>query len=338
MPVVVGGVALGDMILVLGCIVLLMMRHQIDAWCRPLVVGLTHPHTALWKRVLTAPFRYVLGPAATFALRYAERILAWHVRVILKPCVAFIHGCAVITSELAYLILHFPAEVHWALHYLRHVAIPTLIHAAVAPVAKLAGEAKTLALGLRHDADAIAGSVADSLNGLGWITNADFFGALRNLAHAFAHLWHYVYGEVTARLGVLERDSLDLLHGIDELTRRLGELVAGKLHDLDVAVGGLLDTVDLDLKPFIDALRRGIIPAAMLGAIVAALAAVWDGIFCRNTNAVGRHLCGIDNSLLDAFLADVTGVLVLGSLVEVTRELQGVVRETTEAIAELAEV
>lgn len=322
----------------MGALLIVLMSQMATHWMNPIISAVMHPNHALWKRILTAPFRYVLGPAAKASVHYATAFLNWNAHALLRPCVRFFHGIAVLISEANYIILHLPAEVHWALYYLRHIAVPHLIHAAVAPVARLASDAKELALRIDHDATAAAGAIADTLTGLGWITGATFFGALRNLAHAFAHLWAYVYGEVTTKLGVLEREAIDLRRGIDDFGTRLGDLIAGKVATLERAVAGLLDTVDTDLKPFIDALRRGILPVAMLAAIVAALTAAWDGIFCRNTNAVGRHLCGLDTAMLDGFLLAITAEMTLGGLDELVHELQAVVGETASAVRALAEV
>jgi hypothetical protein len=100
----------------------------------------------------------------------------------------------------------------------------------------------------------------------------------------------------------------------------------------------VIDTVYVDLKPFTDALRRGVIPALMLTGILEGLRKLLPGIFCRNTNEVGKVLCGLDSGLLDVFLLGVTAELALGGLPELVRELQAVTRESVEALQALAEV
>jgi hypothetical protein len=337
-PLVLPGIAGATMALLLSGIVLYILLRTLDQWCRPLINGLTHGHSSLWKKILLSPVRYVLGPAARFALHYTRVALGWAVHACVRPAVRWLHELAILVGELAAWLEHFPADVHWALHYLRHVAVPRLIHAALLPVIKLANEAHKLAAALRKEADQAGAAIGATLTGIGWLTGATFFGSLRNLAAAFAHLWRYVYGELTSDLRVAERAIRTLRADAATLERYVHGSLLGLIHRLTAVVDDVIDTVYVDLKPFADALRRGVIPGLMLTGILEGLRRLLPGIFCRNTNEVGKVLCGLDSGLLDVFLLGVTAELALGGLPELVRELQAVTRESVEAIQALAEV
>jgi hypothetical protein len=276
-PLVLPAIAAEAMVLVLMGIVLYIMLRSLDVWCRPLVNAVMHPHHSLWKRIITAPIRYVLGPAAKFTLHYVRVAMGWGVHAVVRPAVRFVHALAILTGELAAWLEAFPADVHYALHYLRHITVPKLIHAALAPVIAIAVEARTIARALRKETDQVGAAVGATLTGLGWITGASLFGSLRNLAAAFAHLWRYVYGELTTSLRVAERAIRTLRADAVALEQYVHGTLARLIARMEATLDDVIDTVYIDLKPFVDALRNGVIPGVMIAGIVAALQKLLPG-------------------------------------------------------------
>jgi hypothetical protein len=279
----------------------------------------------------------------------------------LRPLAKFFHELAVTVDRTAFWIGAFAEATYAALHYLRHVTIPHLIGAAVRPI-KIA--IRDIRETLRDVTTKLAGAtaaVAATLNDLGWRTVGEFDHVMSNFVHAFAQLWRYVHGHVADGIDYLYNVvKVELagatagvqgaLNGIDWLTsggfahtltnfaRAFAHLWRYVYGTVAVRLEDVYGEVFTDLKPFIDALKRGVIPAALLAGIVAALSRVWDGLFCRNTNAAGRELCALEQGLMDDFLAVLFGTAILLNFRQYVELEQRLMGATARGIKDILEV
>ena len=111
--------------------------------------------------------------------------------------------------------------------------------------------------------------------------------------------------------GVSLADVRDLIaDGIDRLRRDLTDAINTAaqdaftgIDDLRKDVLGFIDTLRVELQAQIATLADALNPAAIGAIAVAAITAAAPNLFCRNTNAATRKLCGLDSALLDAVLA-----------------------------------
>jgi hypothetical protein len=245
-------------------------------WLRPLVLALQHPHGSWWKRLL------LKGAAAVaVATLYVEK----HVRLALSEFAA--GGLHMLTRGFAGLAacFHFTYrelglvahDIADALAYLRHHTIPHLIHAAVAPVARLAHSAYAEALAAERFAKAL---------------EKRFLRGIDRLRKS------------------LEAWTLTRLHGIDRLIGRLASRVRAAEHAITVTIPHELGAIRLRLTRLEKLLGIG----ALTAAIIRVLARRFPWLFCRNVNALGRAICGMNPDALNSLIGLLIGVFVFSDL------------------------
>jgi hypothetical protein len=217
--------------------------------------------------------------------------------------------------------------------------IPRIARDIVAPVRDLARSAWNLARAIEAEIAQGTELVRDVLATLPWRIAGDFSAVFRGVATALRNVWRYVYGELTQRVDYVFDTALPRIRrDILDLRDYVRNVVDTSIAWLTVAVETLEREVYTDIKPFIDALKKGVIPAALLTAIVAALSAAWSGLFCRNTNEVGKRLCGVGSLGLDDFLAVMFTGVAIANLEQLVRLAQAVADEAFEGIQDLLEV
>ena len=87
-------------------------------------------------------------------------------------------------------------------------------------------------------------------------------------------------------------------------------------------IGGIERDIS-DLKNRLKHLGESLVPAVILGALIAALSQVGAGsVRCAKVNRWNKGLCGINEGLLDALLAELAILVVGGSLIEFAKALQ----------------
>lgn len=193
-----------------------------------------------------------------------------------------------------------------ALGYLRHHAIPSLIHAAVSPVARLAHRA----LHAAHVADAYAHALERRLlRGIDRLEHR----LVRRFERVFHGIDAFVRHTVWPRLRTAERE---LTHVV---TRDLPAIRRGER-----ALARRLSRVE-------KALALGVIGALMYRV----LARVAPWLFCRNWKKVGNAVCGLNPSRLDALLALLLGAFLVRDLRTVAEWASGVEDEAAHGLAEL---
>lgn len=182
--------------------------------------------------------------------------------------------------------------------------------------------------------------------------------------------WHLaktisrVYGEAASgRLGKRFQawvlNEIAHLHGVSRVVVRETKVIektvvqkgkAGALTVVRPTVAGLSHVIEVDLprlrardRALTDEVARlwryarnrraAIASGALLGAVAYALAklgASW--VRCSNVKRLGRRVCGMDNSLLDALLADTLAVVGAISILELAHELQRIMPEVTDVV------
>jgi hypothetical protein len=266
-------------------------------WLRPLVLALQHPHGSWWKRLLLKS-----ASAVAVATLYVEK----HVRLalsqfaagglhLLTRAFAGLASCFHYTYRELGLVAHDIAD---ALAYLRHHTIPRLIHAATAPIAKVAHDAYAAALDAERFAKALEKRFLRGIDRL----------------------------RVSLEAWVLTR-----LHGIDRLIGRLASRVKAVEHAITVTIPHELGAIRVRLTRLEKLLGIG----ALTAAIIRVLARRFPWLFCRNVGTVGRAICGMNPNQLNALLAALLGVLAVEDIRTLARYGEAVERELAEEVRRL---
>lgn len=304
------------------------------AWLRPLLasIGALFPggnlvtKAAKWYQALPRFAKIALYPAVPIigvpiavakAVRFVEhrvtQALGAYAAGHMRPVTAFLNGLAAEVTGLS-TQLYALANTTWhATAYLTAHTIPAMIEDAFT------------------DFRVTVGDVTHSIGG--WVFALD--GAIDRLAGRLGRLEETV---TNIDVGAI---AAELSAGIDALRRQV-------LSDIDAVAQGLRDGIDalrretLDLwratDDKIDALARTLSPAELIAAAsaaaVLAVQAAFPNLFCRNTQAASKRLCGISEGLLDSILALTLAFTLLVDPEEIARlalvaedALEGVIRE-----------
>ena len=283
-------------VLVAGVGAWMLMRTE-TMWLRPALQGLQHPTGAWWKRLALKAAGAVVA-ATLFVEKQVRLALSHFADGGLHLLARVFNGAASMFHFLFREVGAIADDIADALSYLRHHTIPHLIGRAVAPVRHLAHAAMAEALAAERFAKAQAERLARGIDRLG---------------HRLEHL---VIPRITALersvAGVISHDLPRLRRGEIALEHELGDL-AGRLKRIEKALG------------------LGIF-AALVYKILARVAP-W--LFCRNVNKLGRAVCGMNPSALDALIAALLAEIALQDIRTLARYAAAVEREVADDVVKL---
>jgi hypothetical protein len=284
------------------------LHHTSTVWLRSTLNGLAHPRGGFLRRAAFGPLT-LLGRGVLRVEHYARAGISHWTSASSHVLANWLIGLRIVWHGLISEVEAIPHDVADALGYMRHRTIPHLINISLWPVRKLAHEAHRLA----HAANAYAHHEAHRI----W--------------RGIDHLEH----RLTARF-------TKLYHGIDQFVHHtVWPRVRADERRIAGVISRDLPRIRAEEKALSNRLSR-LEKALGLGALTALLVRVlarrFPWLFCRNVTNVGKRVCGLDPSMIgDAFGLLVTAEM-LTNFPELVRILQGVTRETTEAIKDLAEV
>lgn len=213
---------------------------------------------------------------------------------------------------------------HWAEAHLR-------------PVTAWFGALNQLAFGLFVGIGALAGDVADEFERL---LNIDLPHVLRR-AEAFARhgidaLAHDLQRSL-ARLrgyavGIDRLARHTILPQLHRLTRTVEHAIPRELAGIRTRLGALDRRIPRGLTHRLTRLEKLLGAAALAAVVVRTLARRFPWLFCRKVNALGRRLCGLDDSLLAGLLEDTLLIAGIVSVVEFTQSLQTIEDEALKLL------
>ncbi len=149
------------------------------------------------------------------------------------------------------------------------------------------------------------------------------------LAHDVAHLGH-----VTTRVIVHEIPKITqhVTHQTEVIVKRVAYAVPAavanpwpRLWHVEREVKGIEDRVN--------GLGRKLALPVMVGLVAASLEKLGlNAARCSRTQRWDKHLCGMDQSLLDSLIADTLLILGTVSLVDAAKDMQGIVEPLSESV------
>ena len=216
----------------------------------------------------------------------------------IKPFAGFVSTLAHEISALAFEVADL-AETTWGA-FSRLVAhtIPAMIDDALTDVegvvGRLSARVTTLARTLEEDIAQLAGRVRTLEQEVSSISLSD---VRAYVDQSIDRLNRDLLSEIAAV-------SAGIYAGIDALRRDLQ---------------GQFDILGANVNARIDMLRDLLNPAAIGAIAVAAITAAAPNLFCRNTNAATKRLCGLDAALLDAVLGLSLAFVVLTDPEDIAR-------------------
>lgn len=149
------------------------------------------------------------------------------------------------------------------------------------------------------------------------------------LAHDVAHLGH-----VTTRVIVHEIPKVT-----EHVTKQTQVIVKRVAYAVPSAVANpwpRLRHVERDVKGLedrVNGLGRKLALPVMVGLVAASLEKLGlNAARCSRTQRWDKHLCGMDQSILDSLIADTLLILGTLSLVDAAKDLQGVVEPLSESV------
>lgn len=141
------------------------------------------------------------------------------------------------------------------------------------------------------------------------------------LSNDLAHFKGFVFGQIKA-----------LHHAIDvTLPKEIGRIGAGeKALEREIPVG---------LRSRLKSLEKYVFGGAIVGLIIRTLARRFPWLFCRNVQNVGKRVCGMNQNLLQALLADTAVISGAISIVELAKACQALTPVVESALKDfIAEV
>lgn len=306
-------------LLLFGAIVLLVLLDRTDAWLRSLLVWIFKERKSFWKRVLTWPLTKIV-PALARIEHAVSSALGHAVAWTLKPVTGMFHSLAVIARDSSIALGYLAQQTHDALYYLRHTAVPRLIETAVAPVRTVANNALAAARAVTTRINRIEDRFTGALAALGIGVWATLDNALVGFAHYVDNLHDQVWQVVTPRVNQLFYTL------VPQLTRQLGDIASDlyesgieSIYGLRTRVKTLEDALGRAISGLSDEVLAILGTVAGVAAIEAILTRIAPELFCKNTRAVNRKLCGLDENLIESLLAGAFGLLVALNVEEIAQ-------------------
>ena len=342
--------------LIAGAIVCYMLLLYIQSWQRPGVAPTVSAEPAkaagsflsrAYHWVTTNLYDYagpgligklIHGPGHAL-LNYIEGVtkaaLSHQVVALLKPITAELHHYETLARSGWVELGHFAELTHDALYYLRHTAVPGLIRDAVGPVRAIAIDARTLASEAEARLTDFRIALLGALAAAGIGTFSTLAAGISAFVRAFENLHTEVWRTIVPKLdalvtttipAILAQDQIfinDLYNtGIDSL-----EGIRTRLRDIEDFLGKALGTPT-------DWVLAALGTAAGVLGLTAILTKLWPGLFCKQTQKVANHLCGLDLGLLEsilglslAFLVVIDPVAIAEAALVVEGEMEGVIKQ-----------
>lgn len=335
MPVVIAGVGLEYVLLF--CVLLILAQHH-KQWLDPIFAWIFKDRHAWWAKVLLYPV-HVVGTVWHAAVHFITSVISNAAAGGAGAAGRFFHGLEYLTDLSTLSAQRFAAETLLAFRYLRNQAIPKLIEVSVAPVRRDAALAKATA---QATADVVTqGSVelANGLRSLPWGTPLGWPARVAALMNAFEHIWDQVFKHVIPRLDLIQYTTLprvagdvaDIWDDLYRTGRNSLPRIRARLGNLEADVAGILSNP----LAWLEAILLSVAGIAMLTSVLAKVA---PNLFCDNTKNLTRQFCGLPLSYMDELLTFLFAAEAIANLPTLVRVMQGVTRETTEGLHELAEV
>lgn len=307
-----------------ACFVLLVLFYYISAWQRPGTLPTVSAEpakragsflTRAYHWVTTNLYNYagpgllgklVHGPGLAL-LKYIEKItqaaLSNTIVSHLSLATRWLRTFEAITTGAWLNLGYLAQETHDALYALRHVTVPALIRAAVAPVAKIANEAQTIANKAETTITDFQKALLASLAAVG----IGSFTTLQQGINAFVKAFGNLHTEVWQHIRpiVLNMQTVvipGIIRGLGDLEKEIFQGIPGTLGALRQWVQELEDFAANALRDPTAWILGLLGSAAGILGLTAILAKIAPDLFCNNTKNVTKKLCGLDTALLDAIL------------------------------------
>lgn len=122
----------------------------------------------------------------------------------------------------------------------------------------------------------------------------------------------------------IARLRTSLLARVHALTHAIDVTIPGELGRIRAREKALEDSIPHALKARLGKVEAFVFGGAIVGLLIRTLARRFPWLFCRNTQNLGKRVCGLDASLLESLLADTLLIAGTLSLVEFAKEMQTV--------------
>lgn len=294
MPIVIAPLLVGFAVLATG-FVLLSMHHTMQAWLRPFIDELAHPRGNFIKKVAYAQLSLITRAVGRIEHRVGSAISH-------AAASRMVHLAKWIGGLVAF-VLVVPRELERlgdtiadAMARLVSHTIPRAIHRETKPI------------------DARAKAAQKSANRSISLTQRNTKRLLKN---------------ISALAGTVALTKLLAQKGIDILrNERVVPRIKANEKAIDTVRGRDIPSIKTRLKRIEKALALGLIA----GIVLRTLARVAPWLFCRNVKKVGNTLCALNSDVLDDLLLITTVAVGSISIVELAKELQGVVGAASDGV------
>lgn len=303
-------------LILLAALTSLALHQTENQWLRPLLESLAHPRGSFIKK-LALRSAGLLVSGVLYVEKHVRAALSHFAAAGLATITTFLHGLTHLWNGMASEIGAIADDVADALGYLRHHTIPHLIHAATAPIARVA-----------HDA------YADARRSISLI---------RDLRHDFTRgidrLEHGIKAWVLTRIHGIDRLLREgVLPRIRTVERRIGNVITRDLPALRRREAALEREVYGDLRARIGRIEKALGLGVFAAVVYRILAKVAPWLFCRNVNKLGRVVCGLDQNTMNALVATLLGTLALRDLETIARFGAAIEREVADEVKRLLDV
>lgn len=319
-------------------LVLWILAKQHPAWLDAPLHWIFKDRRSWWARILLKPL-HIVESGIKAGVRWVVAIISQAAHGAATMAGKFFHGTAWLADLMTLGLQRLASETLLALRYLRNQAIPKLINVQVAPVR---AEAKLALATATATADTVtAGSIelANGLRALPWSAPLGWPARVAAMMNALEHLWDdwFKNGKpalIKATTVTLPRIAGDLNDVLDDLYHSGADSlprIRTRLKTLEGKIGNIGSA----------AWWQAGVEAAIAAAAGVAVATVSLGLralFCRNTQALAKNVCGLPTSYLDELLTVFFAVEAIENLPTLVRILQSITEETVEGLQALAEV
>lgn len=324
--------------ILLTILLYLALQKATDAWLKPLLQWIFAPRQAFWKRVLLWPVQEI-GKGLVGVIHWVKVHLGAAFYLAASKVGRWLHALAWVT-ELPDLAFERLAKTTLdAFTYIRNVAIPQLVDAAVRPVRQTANTAKAEADAALSTLTGISTEVAAGLRSLPWGVPGGITNRFAAFFNAFEHIWDQVFKHIIPRLDLIQYTTLpriagdvaDIFDDLYKTGRNSLPNIRRRLANLEGDFAGIFSNP----LAWLEALLLGTAGLAMLARVLAKVA---PELFCRNTTKAARALCAADPTAFDGLLELLVAGAILANFHDYVRLMQGVTAETTSGIKTILEV
>lgn len=266
-----------------------------------------------WKRVALWPVNVVKRRASKLLHRITSEFS--HRFAMAAPQGArLLRRQAAHLEQLTGVVVASNQATYNAFHYIRRTLVPTLIERAVAPLRTQLTNLRTRVDGIEDRERRVSNAIASTLRKLPWGVGGDYVPNFAQWLSSYAHLWNQYFNVTRPQLATLFAVTLPKLQQqvaniYDDLYRTGRNSLDGirkRLHDLEVGVAKVLTDPTTWV---LTALGLAAVPALTATGMRTAL----RNLTCRNTQAVARELCAMDQTMLAELLA---GTLLFSLLLD----------------------